>query len=222
MFHQQGTSLFHADRLWNHAVAAGLPTGYTARWSTTDIAWAVQTSAVAGTPSGKDIKATITTSGLFVSSMDRAGQPIDVDIVAMLYLDAVPASGQNAGGVACRVSGSTGSENAYTLTFRTVAGVGETIRLNKYVSGAVTALGNFTFSWTSATQYYLRLQAIGSTIRGKVWTPGTAEPSTWGIEVTDTDITGAGYAGLFAAHSTGDPAFGYCAVSIGGMPAPIV
>ena len=42
------------------------------------------------------------------------------------------------------------------------------------------------YPMTADIWYRLRLQAIGSTLRGRIWLDGTPEPSTWLINYTDT------------------------------------
>ena len=39
---------------------------------------------------------------------------------------------------------------------------------------------------TADTWYSLRVQAVGSQVRARIWQTGTAEPSTWLIQYTDT------------------------------------
>jgi hypothetical protein len=58
--------------------------------------------------------------------------------------------------------------------------------------GSTATLGTFTAS----TWYTMRLQVTGSTIRAKNWVRGTAEPASWQIEVTDTDLTAVGSIGF--------------------------
>lgn len=224
MFHQQPPITYYADRLWNHGTGSGLPTGFTARWATANITWSVQAESVDGPPSNKEIKATITTTGQFCASLDSFGQKANVDVVAMVQLAAVAAGAVSAGGVACRVSGGAGTENGYVLSFRTVTGAGSRIRLTKIIGGAAAVEVAFgAFTWTSATQYYLRQRVIGTTHWGKAWAVGSPEPATWQINaVTDSSITGAGYVGLYASNLDSDPAFGYIAAAAGGVPAPVV
>jgi hypothetical protein len=49
---------------------------------------------------------------------------------------------------------------------------------------------------------WLKLEASGSTIRGRVWLDGASEPTTWDITVTDSTYPNAGYVG-FSGETNG-------------------
>ena len=49
---------------------------------------------------------------------------------------------------------------------------------------------------------WVRLRVEGSTIKAKVWTDGSAEPSNWEIEVTDTSFSEAGVLALRWARAS--------------------
>jgi hypothetical protein len=46
------------------------------------------------------------------------------------------------------------------------------------------------------TQYTVRFQVIGNTLRAKVWLKAGTEPTAWQITATDTDLTVAGSVGF--------------------------
>jgi len=60
-----------------------------------------------------------------------------------------------------------------------------------------TAVGNYTaitsgtlpFTVAINVKYNVKLQAKGTTIKGKVWRDGTAEPTTWAFTATDSSIS---------------------------------
>jgi hypothetical protein len=64
------------------------------------------------------------------------------------------------------------------------------------VAGAYVTLNTTAKTLTAGTAIWFRFQAIGSSIRAKVWNDGTNEPSAWDATVVNTDITAAGYAGV--------------------------
>lgn len=80
---------------------------------------------------------------------------------------------------------------------------GTTVRLGKTVASASTTLDDAAFTWSADTWYWIRLQVVGTAIRAKVWAASGSEPSTWTLEVTDSDITAAGYVGVRGSYTTG-------------------
>ena len=97
-------------------------------------------------------------------------------------------------GVAARASGAATSENGYRGNFSTATQLAQ----GKYVSGASTPLGNAVKSWTVDTWHWLRFQCTGTTVRSKSWTGAiSSEPGSWDISATDSDISAAGWAGVF-------------------------
>jgi hypothetical protein len=64
-----------------------------------------------------------------------------------------------------------------------------TLTLHQSTNGTATQLATFTKTLTGTTVYNVRVQRLGTTLRGRVWT-GT-EPSTWDITYTlSTAYTG--------------------------------
>lgn len=123
------------------------------------------------------------------------GQIADPDFKAKWKVDSVAADP----GVAVRLSGGSGTENCYVLQ---PAGDGAKFRLYKRVNGGITQLGSdISFAYTTSTEYWMRVQAGGTTIRGKVWAASGAEPESWNVTVTDSALTN-GYVGLCGYTTT--------------------
>jgi hypothetical protein len=80
------------------------------------------------------------------------------------------------------------------------------LTLRKRVAGVETQLGTYTSAITHVAGTYVRvrLQAIGSTIRTKVWRTTDREPDVWRISVTDTDLTTAANIGTRSFRNTGN------------------
>jgi hypothetical protein len=212
--------IYWADRLHTRGIAAGIPSGYTNRW-TTPSAWAVQAESVDGPPADKEIKLTTGSLAWFLGSFDAMGQRRDIDLLALVKTSDVSGSSTH-GGIAIRCSGSAASENGVYLSFRSASGVGTALRMAKLVGGTDTLLSNITLAWTAGSWFWFRLRGVGTAFKGKGWAFGNAEPAAWGAEVTDSasEINAAGYAGMMCRTSTGNPAFGYIAAGLGGRPAP--
>lgn len=107
---------------------------------------------------------------------------------------------------------SVGSRNYYAFDV-----LGSVLRITKYVSGTRTVLQEVSNSISVTAQFWVRLETTSTNVRGRIWADGNAEPSIWNIEVTDSSITGPGFAGLgvysgtvkvyqYSTGSGGDPA----------------
>lgn len=81
-----------------------------------------------------------------------------------------------------------------TSTFLTSSSSQRSFQMWKISGGATTQLGSTAtnqIAWPSdlwAAPYVLmRLECTGTTIRGRAWFEGDAEPGTWAVSVTDAD-----------------------------------
>jgi len=68
--------------------------------------------------------------------------------------------------------------------------------LRKLTGGSSSHIGWVGVTVNAHTWYWIKLQIFGSTIRGKTWQVGTAEPENWTNSVTDTTYTTAGKIGV--------------------------
>ncbi len=72
-------------------------------------------------------------------------------------------------------------------------------QLNIYaiVSGTLTVIASVSMPvFNEGDRISTKTEVLGTTIRARTWVQGTTEPTTWMLSVTDTTISGAGYAGL--------------------------
>lgn len=73
----------------------------------------------------------------------------------------------------------------------------------KSVNNVGTTYGTVTRTFSAATLYWARLEAVGGTVRARVWADGAAEPTTWQASGTDASplaanavvLTSSNYAG---------------------------
>src|SRR2546421_11781393 len=70
------------------------------------------------------------------------------------------------------------------------------LAINKAVSGGLTTIGSFAITPSVNTYYWIRFRVVGSSLKARVWQDGTSEPTTWGIDVTDTALTATGRYGI--------------------------
>ena len=94
-----------------------------------------------------------------------------------------------------RASGATQavSDNYYIRWF------GSTLQLARTVSGTQTVLDSIAYSTriNMATRWvWVRFRVIGSNLKVKFWDVRYPEPDRWSMEVTDTNVTTAGWVGV--------------------------
>lgn len=176
------------------------PADWSTRWLATNSTWQV----VAKTPStsGQVLQHTATVGARRALIWDDVGLPTDCDIKARLKTD-TKATLQN--GIGVRISGvAQFAESGYFIQLASRAQVGYDILFGEYAAGAFTEHGNSgqTFNWSAAQYVFLRLQAIGTTIKGKYWFDGDAEPANFQFSVTDASLTSGGV-GVIANTLTG-------------------
>ena len=106
----------------------------------------------------------------------------DVDLtVGRISISAAPTGGNAEIGVRVRVSGGDFVEARVFLN----PGGGVTAQLRQFAGGVDTGTGFPTVAGvTTSTALALRVQAIGTALRAKVWASGTAEPDAWTFELT--------------------------------------
>ncbi len=155
-------------------------------------------------PSGQSIAFSKQTSGARVLwSWDTVPQLADLEVLTLIRPTLVPTTSNF--GLAIRAGGSVSLEDAYRLLFsESGSGLRDRVILSKLVDGADTTLDTESLSWSTGTNYWMKLRARGTLIQGKVWAEGTTEPTDWMLEATDSSLTVSGYSGIshFGTDST--------------------
>lgn len=104
-------------------------------------------------------------------------------------------------GIEGRFSGNGGTPTSYKLVW-----YGGNLHINKAINGVNTELTTLAYTLQPGTIYNFLLWMIGSSLYGKVWAAGSAEPGAWTASISDGSITGPGgiaILGNTAAISTG-------------------
>ncbi|RZQ59841.1 hypothetical protein [Amycolatopsis suaedae] len=81
-----------------------------------------------------------------------------------------------------------------------------TLYIIKRVAGSETVLTAVVvpgLTHGAGTRFGLRMQVIGTTIRGKIWLASTPEPAAWTLETSDTELTAVGAIGTYHRLVTG-------------------
>jgi hypothetical protein len=92
-----------------------------------------------------------------------------------------------------RATASLDSQTGYSVTV--LKGKNYVNKWNSY-SATDFNVGGTTFAFAENTFYSIRLRVVGTSIQARVWVTAEAEPTTWGVSVTDGSIVGAGYCGI--------------------------
>ncbi|HST46793.1 fibrinogen-like YCDxxxxGGGW domain-containing protein [Jatrophihabitans sp.] len=101
-------------------------------------------------------------------------------------------------------------KNGYGLQLQSNTG---TVVIQKNVNSVTSTVQSVAGGQALTTaKQWLRLRVSGSTIQFKIWTDGTAEPTTWKATATDTDVTAAGQ--LFLSVVRGGTNVGAKSVSL--------
>jgi hypothetical protein len=72
---------------------------------------------------------------------------------------------------------------------------GTQLVLIKNVAGKITRLSSVAFTTQDGQSYMIRFRVTGSTLMAKAWLTGQAEPATWMVMATDTDLS-SGFGGV--------------------------
>ena len=135
-------------------------------------------------------------------SCDSAGSVADIDQVAIFkgnFTTTVRC------GLVARGSGTAGTESGYVGWLEYYSGVCN-LRILKYLSGSGSYVGTISDIPLLADIWYcLRFQVIGTSLKLKYWLASEEEPIAWDLSETNSDITAAGWAGIF-----GNENMGYC------------
>jgi RHS repeat-associated protein len=82
---------------------------------------------------------------------------------------------------------------------------GSDLDIFKHDGSGFTSLAATTTDVLPDTAYWIRFRAEGTTLSARIWEDGTAEPTSWTVQVTDSSISGPGRAGIraWAGSTTG-------------------
>lgn len=99
----------------------------------------------------------------------------------------------------------TDSSNYYLARLEFTTGAAVILSIRELAAGVETQLGTFTTAFThvAGTEYRVRFEASGSTLRARAWLSGAREPSFWQVSVTDATIASGGV-GLRSLAATGN------------------
>lgn len=168
--------------------AGAQPAGWTQRWDPTAL-FAVADEA--GASGGKVLQwsGTGQSRNRWALAYDGLGDRTDQSVYTEFRVRSLGGgtSVYYMGAAAVRVSGTAADERGYALFFVTVPATGaRAVVLSTWASGAYVQLGSHTMDWELDAWYSVRLEAVGTTIRARVWPRGQPEPTGWTLSAADT------------------------------------
>ncbi|HEY8524542.1 MAG TPA: PKD domain-containing protein [Acidimicrobiales bacterium] len=156
-------------------------------WGQADVggSWALSGSAANFAVSGGGGRATVPAAGQSRAATLSSVAVGDVDATVDLTVDKDPTGGGTYVGAVVRKVGNT--EYRLRAHLRTT---GTTLQLLRVVSGAETIIGSqaLPLVYSPGQVLHLRVAATGSgttTLTGKLWVDGEAEPGSWQVQATD-------------------------------------
>jgi hypothetical protein len=127
---------------------------------------------------------------------------VNFDQTVQTTFDSLPSSSVIAAGILGRFSSTS---NTYIAQARVSTTGALSLRLTEFVGGVEATLGEYTLTGLigAGTTVNIRFAGYGAFLKAKLWKGSLDdEPSTWGIEVTDTSLTTGSSVGLLATNST--------------------
>lgn len=207
----------YIDDLQTYPVGTGLPAGWADAWAAST--WSIIEEA------GDRIlrRATQTVTWRRAAVLTAVGSDPDSDNCEVLVRLRVNSTTQNSSaGAALRVSGSTseGAQGYVCAIYNS-----SQLRVSKYIAGQATVVllttASGALSIAANTWYWLRFRANGSSLKGKFWAAGSAEPGAWTFEISDSDVTGVGGAGVAALGNSYVEDFAEIAIATNGDTATL-
>lgn len=123
----------------------------------------------------------------------------DQDVTLTLVNPVLPTGSNTEQGIAFRVVDAT---NYYLAMLTISVGGTVTLRISKFVAGVLTIVGSFvTALMASAGDLTIRVRAVADSLRARAWFTVGTEPTTWDLDLTDSDLAGTGVGGY--ARRTG-------------------
>ena len=175
-----------------------MPTGWTARFTTTSIVWSIIEDA--GATGGKYLRGVRSASNRYLISSDAIDVDADRSEVEVLFRMRINVVGNDINhGAFVRGSGSASSETGYVgIPLARAAPINNRIRITEYDGGTIVQLAVDTLNWSVDTWYWCRFQVLGTALKIRRWAGAIGdEPGTWDLETTDATTSAAGWVGIF-------------------------
>ena len=177
---------------WSEYVVGTQPAGWTQLWDATPYFQVASEPSVA---SGKVLQWSGTQPRnrwalVYDAFGDIGDQEVLTDFRARTLSAAAAEPLYFLGTAAVRVSGTASDEHGYAIFFVHEPPTGQRyLALATWVNGFYQPLDSYALNWQLDTWYSVRLQAVGTRIRGRIWPRGTTEPTSWQLDAVDVNYS---------------------------------
>lgn len=177
-------------------VAADPPLGWTKRWAAAASPLTYTRSVENASPAFKRRQVRLVQGGSAIGAItfdvvDADADRADVEAVTLVKLAATPDSDHV---IFARASGASAAvANGY---YASITPAVSEVRIGKVVSGAFTNIAVSSFASSAGNSYLMRFRVNGTSLKLRVWLAGTAEPTTWNVDTTDSALSAAGWVGF--------------------------
>ncbi|MBE3561946.1 MAG: hypothetical protein IMW89_22395 [Ktedonobacteraceae bacterium] len=149
-----------------------------------------------------------TTAGRVIMAIGSALSDVEVTVTA------TPGTSDSEIGVGARLQ----ADNLSYYSFR-VNGTAGGALIYRIDNGTATQIAGISaFTLTPGTAYDLKFRVIGSSLRAKVWSHGSAEPGTWLFDITDATYASGGCGVVAVPQNSTGVLFDDFLVTDGGAP----
>lgn len=199
------------------------PTNFTNRYTTTNQTWTVES--VSEAEDSRVFRFVHTASAIRLFSFDDVdadSERQDAEIVVRWRIN--DADAHLGFSLWLNGSGAAGTEDGYLVEYELQFGVNEQFQLKRYDAGTPTDIGStVVFSGNRPVidaWYYARFRKNGTALQFRVWNEGSAEPTDWLIDQTDSDLDVDGWVGV-GVRNQDQFEIDYVGVGTNGDTAPI-
>lgn len=135
----------------------------------------------------------------------------DVDGYVEIASNQAAGSQDHWGSLFVRDDGTANSNQWYAQVKFNPSGTVQLLLTSVTTATTHTVLGTVTIanSYTLNTKVKVRVQAAGSSFKGKAWMDGEVEPADWQIQASSADNLGGGYVGTRSVAGNGNPTISY-------------
>ncbi|MED3982401.1 hypothetical protein [Priestia megaterium] len=194
------------------------PSDWTPIWVTTNDTWAV--TSVADAIGGQTLRHTATADARRLATWDAVGSVTGDFDVLLKWKTTDSLSGNIPTRIFAYASGS--ATQSTQQGFQLDALFPATLRIGRTVNGSYSTLASNTampIAFQPNTWYWFRFQRVGTSLTGKAWADGEAEPTTWHVSTSSTSLT-SGSIGIGSYDYDGTRDYDYFSVGTNGDSAP--
>jgi hypothetical protein len=176
---------------------------WSARWAVPGTTWSIEDDTSGSSYGDKVMKSSLVAFAVSGWSWDSTLDQTTVDTKIRVRSTSFAGGAQSIGIVGRGNEDSGGDKDGYVAYLDVT---NSRLYLIKYVANVKTTLGvaYVDYKLTIYNWYWLRMNIAGTTVQCKFWEEGETEPAAWDIDVTDSDVSAAGWVGVQNLNGGGE------------------